>query len=411
MGAFTVSMLGNLAFSGMQIRGYIMKSILLASASVIAFAGVAAAEVTFSGSATLGYNTDDGPASGPNTGNDFNLTALGDDDNEGFYWDANIAVTLSQELDNGLTAGATFDFDVADGNNGQALSAGSYVLFIESDSAGLYFGDTAFAAETRWVSAGDMEADGFSEADGETAIRGDMTYGPVAASLSYVVANNAGTVTAVNDVDQLSLGVSADLGNFNVVVAYQEASGEAAGFYSSGLLTDGDNGDFNQNEIFGISVGTSIGGADIRLAYASDETANADSTGIRVSYPVGPVTLAAYYVSESAAAGDNWGINAAYANGPIAVALDYQDDQGVEKIGLEGSYDVGNGIMVMAGYLTTNDTPLNSGDRFYVAGTYDLGGGASMLVSYAQDDENIDGDEIGAGDYQRGTTVELTFEF
>ena len=35
-----------------------MKSILLASASVFAFAGAAAAEVSFSGSAALGYNDD-----------------------------------------------------------------------------------------------------------------------------------------------------------------------------------------------------------------------------------------------------------------------------------------------------------------------------------------------------------------
>ncbi len=56
-----------------------MKQLLLASASVFAFAGAAAAEVTFAGTATLGYNDDD-------------ILAISDD-NVGFYWDATVAVT------------------------------------------------------------------------------------------------------------------------------------------------------------------------------------------------------------------------------------------------------------------------------------------------------------------------------
>tara|TARA_R110002073_G_scaffold67280_5_gene167762 strand:+ start:288 stop:1385 length:1098 start_codon:yes stop_codon:yes gene_type:complete len=365
-----------------------MKSILLASTAVIALAGAAAAEVSFGGEATLGYNDNS------TTGND------------GFYWDANIAVTLSQTLDNGLTAGATFDFDVAATNLGTTLTTGGYVLFVESDTAGLFFGDTAFAAETRWVSAGDMEADGFSEADGETALRGDIAYGPVEASVSYVLAANDGAMNAVDDLNQLSLGMVGTFGNFDVALAYQEESGEAAGWYDGGSGTS-DNGDFSDDEIFGISVGAAFAGADFRLAYASNETSGEDSTGLSVSYPVGPVVLGAYYVSESDPTGDNWGINVAYENGPISVGLDYQDDQGVEKIEVEGSYDVGNGLMVYAGYLTEDGTE----DRFYVAGGYDLGGGASLLVSYAEDDDNVDEDEIGAGEYQVGTTVEVSFEF
>ncbi|QEE36946.1 porin [Octadecabacter sp. SW4] len=361
-----------------------MKSILLASTAVIALAGAAAAEVSFGGEATLGYNDFDN----------------GTGDNFGFYWEANIAVTLSQTLDNGLTAGATFDFDVAATNLGTTLTTGGYVLFVESDTAGLFFGDTAFAAETRWVSAGDMEADGFSEADGEVALRGDISYGPVEASVSYVLAESGGTINMVDDLNQLSLGMVATFGNFDVAVAYQEASGEAGGFYAA-------NGDFSDDEIFGISVGAAFAGADFRLAYASNETSGEDSTGLSVSYPVGPVVLGAYYVSESDPTGDNWGINVAYENGPISVGLDYQDDQGVEKIEVEGSYDVGNGLMVYAGYLTEDGTE----DRFYVAGGYDLGGGASLLVSYAEDDDNVDEDEIGAGEYQVGTTVEVSFEF
>lgn len=374
-----------------------MKSILLASASVIAFAGAAAADVDWSGSAAVGYNDD----------------ILGD--NDGFYWDGNLAVSLSQELDNGLTVTGTFDFDFvnADQNDsgvaslGDVLDAGGWALTIASETASVNVGDVAFAAETRWDSAGDMESDGFSEADGEAAIRADVMFNNIEASLSYVLANNANFYNAADDLNQLSLGVAADFGAYNVVLAYQEESGEAAGFYSDDGAGEGDNGDFNDNEIFGISVGATFGGADVRLAYASDETTGEDSTGLEVAYPIGPVTVTAYFVSESEAAGDNYGLNVAYEDGPIAVALDYQDDQGTEIIELEGSYDVGNGIVIYAGYLAEEGTE----DRFYAAGEYDLGGGASLLVSYAEDDDDVDEDEIGANEYQRGTTVEVSFEF
>jgi predicted porin len=382
-------MLVELAFSqNANTRNYQMKNILLSSAAVFAFAGAAAADghlgVTFSGDANLGYNTSD----------NFGIVAV--DDNEGFYSELDVTIGFAAELDNGLTAGASIDFEDLAGGGGDM--GDDYELFLTSDTAGLYYGDTNFAAQNVWVSAGDMESDGFSEADGEEALRGEVSYGAVSAQVSYVLGESGtSTPNVANDLNQLSLGMSADFGNFNVVAAYQEASGEAAGFYVA-------NGDFSDAEIFGLSVGTSFSGADVRLAYADNGTT--DSLGVKVAYPFGPVTATAYFVSESAG-GDNYGVNLAYENGPIGIALDYQDDQGTVKVGLEGSYDVGNGIMAYAGYLTEDGTD----DRFYVAGTYDLGSGASLLVSYAADDSNVDEDEIGAGEYQDGTTVELSFAF
>lgn len=400
-----------------------MKSILLASASVVAFAGAAAAEITWSGSAVLGYN-------------DTDIDPLGGDDTEGFYWDLDIDVTLSQTLDNGLTAGATFGFEVAEdnagtvaGRHGQALISEDYVLFLESDTAGLFFGDTDMAAQTHWSAVGDMEADGFSETDGETVIRGDLSYGSVDVSLSYVVAQTAitddqGTVATAddvvytdirfNDMVQLSLGATAEVGNFTIALAYQEAAPAADILMNNGVTPVGAttyaNGDFNADEIFGISVSTTFGAADVALGYAKNQTSGADSLGVEVAYPFGPVTATFYYVSESAAAGDNWGINVAYEDGPISVALDYQDDQGTQLIELEGSYDVGNGLIIYAGYLTSSAA--GTDDAFYVGGEMDLGGGASLLVSYADAPSEAAGDDdVGAQDYQVGTTVEVSFEF
>jgi outer membrane protein OmpU len=386
-------MLVELAFSqNANTRNYLMKNILLASTAIVAFAGAAFADghtgISFTGSAELGYNT---------SVNEANPNAIVGfvDDNEGFYSDLDIVAGFAAELDNGLTAAASLNLD----NLGDASTDGTeggfdYTLSLTSEMAGLYFGDTSFAAENHWAAAGDMESDGFSEADGEVVLRGDVTFGAVSASVSYALADADDNSNTLDDMTQLSIGASADFGTVNVAMAYQEETLEV---YTG-------NGDFTANEVFGLSVGTTFGGADVRLAYAEDN--NSDSLGVKASMPFGPVVGTVYFVSESVG-DDNMGINFAYSNGPVAASLDIQDDQGVSKIGLEGSYDIGNGMTVFAGYLTADATE----DRFYVAGNYDLGSGASVLVSYASDDSNFDEDEIGAGDYQDGTTVELTFAF
>ena len=394
-----------------------MKSILLTTTAIVAFAGAAFADghagVTFGGDFTLGFNDDN---------DDDDAVVIGD--NDGFYWEGDLNVSGSAALDNGVTAGASFEFDIVDETNGQPVVSDGVVLSLTTDSAGIYLGDTAFAAETQWSAAGDMEADAFSEQDGENVLRGDVNVAGISASISYVLTDAGGqivdTVATDEEVDQLSVGASGDFGMFSVAVAYQEESNAAA----SGVV-DGDplaydpadeNGDFNLSEIFGISAGVAVAGADIRVAYASNETLDENSTGIQVSYPFGPVTGTVYYVSEDDGSDeDNYGVTVAYSDGPIAVTLDYDYDQGVNKVGLDGSYDVGNGFTILAGVYDQSDdaTVANNGTDTYIAGVYDLGGGAELLVSYADAETAgaIGDDEVGGPDYQVGTTVEVSFSF
>ena len=387
-----------------------MKSILLTTTAIVAFAGVAAADenvgVTFGGDFTIGYNDDN---------DDDNAVIIGD--NDGFYWEGDLNVGLSQTLDNGLTAGVSFEFDIVDESNGQDAFSDGWTLYLMSDTAGLYWGDTSFAAESLWSSAGDMESDGFSEADGENVLRGEVSIAGIDAAVSYALSDADGNETDsgafTEEVDQLSVAASGTFGMVTIGAAYQEESiSVAADMYDP----SGANGDFNLSEIFGISAGVAVGGADITVAYASDETNGNNSTGIQVAYPFGPVTGTVYYVSEDDGSDeDNYGVTVAYADGPIAVTLDYDYDQGVNKVGLDGSYDVGNGLTVLAGMYDQSDdtTAANNGTDFYVAGTYDLGGGASVLVSYADAETGgaIADDEVGGPDYQVGTTVEVSFKF
>jgi len=350
----------------MQHEGNIMKRILLASASMVGLAGAAAAEVSFGGSATLGYN---------------------DTVENGFYWSSNLGVTFSQELNNGLTAAASFDFDVADGNTGVDLSAGGYVLSLTTDMGGLYFGDVDPVADSEWSGVDGSAVAGFNDADVhfdvagfDAILRGEVMFGGIEAMVSWGVGPNA---FSGNDLDAMQIYARGAFGNFAFQAAYQDSFGPTP-------------------EIFGLAVSTNFAGADAKLAYLGDGTET--SIGVELGYPVGPVQLGAYYTSNDIA-DDSWGVSAGYASGPITADIFYDVDQGADgQFGIEGTYDIGNGLMAWAGVL-------DNGDAYYVAATYDLGAGASLLVSYADDSNNPLNDEIGAPDLMAGATVELSFEF
>jgi predicted porin len=403
-----------------------MKSILLATASILAFAGAAAADVTFGGDATLGYNLDDEDD-----------TEDGYDGDQGFFWEANLGVTLTQELNNGLTAGGTFTLNIADDDDddGDAADGGDvtvdddFVLFITGETGGLFFGDVAFAAETHWNAAGNMLADDFSEQDSEIALRGDVSFNNIDASVSYVVADAENDRPEGNGLDQLSLGASTTFGAFNVSAAYQEESdavdSEGEGDLD-GVYTYSD--DFDPDEVFGISAGTTFSGADFRVGYASNMTDEDTSIGVEVAYPFGPVTLGAYYVLESDDASDepgddgnedlknSFGVSADYASGPFTVSAFYEveddgnetddpdddgeaedDDENDSDFGVEGAFDAGNGLVVRAGYIDSTEG--------YAGIEYDLGGGAQFLLSYADEDEE------GDPEYEEGITAQVSLDF
>jgi outer membrane protein OmpU len=366
-----------------------MKSILLASASIVAFAGAAAAEITWSGSATLGVNADqeDHPLAGADG-------IYGDHD--GFYWSAGLTATFTQELNNGLTAGAKVSFDVADDENGsgdEEMLAGGFVLSLTSETAGLYFGDTETAQDKAWSGVGEMDQDEFSANDGANVLRGDVMVGGISASVSYFVDED-------EDLVQLGLGATATFGNINLALAYQEED-----------ACTSCEGDFKPDAVLGVQASTTLGGATLALGYASRDLAagSENSIGVSASYPIGPVTLGAYYNMESVEDTDEYGISVAYASGPITANVAYSDDAADAEAdwSIEGTYDVGNGIKAWAGLV-------DAGEDYYVAATVDMGNGASLLVSYANDgdeDEAEGDDDIGAPELQVGTTAEISFSF
>ena len=86
---------------------------------------------------------------------------------------------------------------------------------------------------------------------------------------------------------------------------------------------------------------------------------------------------------------------------------------GADDVGsfdLDASYDVGNGLTVLAGAFGSDVDGDEMG--FYAAATYDLGGGAELLFSYATDGEDdVRGEDLGDPEYKEGITVEASFSF
>lgn len=349
-------------------------------------AGIAAAEVTFSGTAKFGYNDTDA-ATGESVGAAFS--------------DLDLNIDFSQELNHGYTAAASVELDYADANQGNDISATDALVSLTNSDSGIHYGDTDHAAENAWTAVGSMEADTFRDADGEMVTRADMTFGGAKLSVSlgddtnYTVTAASGSTPAVmgTEKDYISLGISGSAGAFSYALAHQN---------ENTLWLDGDdNKAASQQKITGVRVSTTLGGATVALGYAKNDIDT--STGIEVSYPMGALTTTASYVKEGdASEEDNWDVKFVYATDAVGltVATDEDSDWNVDV-----SYKMDNGLSLFVG---ADD----GGEDTYAGVRYDLGGGASPLASYANDNDNDDDDdEVGPEDYKEGMTFQLSFAF
>ena len=337
-------------------------------------AGVAAAEVTFSGTANFGYNDTDA-TTGASVGAAFS--------------DIDLNIAFSQELNNGYTAAASFEFDVANADQGASFNASDAVISLTNADSGIHYGDTKHGAENAWSAVGSMDNDDFRVADGEMVTRADMTFGGAKIGISLGDDTNiSGT-----EKDYISLGITGSAGAFSYALAHQNEN--------TATLDPVDNLAATQQATTGVRVSTTLGGATVALGYAKND--NGGSTGIEVSYPMGALTTTASYVQEGAASAENnWDVKVAYAADAVGltVATDESQDWNVDV-----SYDMGNGLSLFVG---ADD----GGEDTYAGVSYDLGGGASLLASYANDSDNDDtDDEVGAKDYKEGMTFQLSFAF
>ena len=354
-----------------------MKSILLTSTALVAFAGAAVAGghegVSFSGDAELGYN---------------------DEFDNGVFWSVGLGVSAAMDLDNGITATLSGDVELNGTNStfdGNDVSIDDLVFGMATDTASLTFGDTAPAADALYSSAvTNVDADGFyDEGDwGEDGVLiARMSFGASEVGVSYHVFDTNGG--ADSDLDGLQIGANTTFGSVGLSFGYQEAVGAV-------------------DAIMAVSATAAVAGIDLGLSYADDGTET--STGVQAAFTFGDVSATVFYVSNDVN-DDNYGVAVAYASGPLTVDALYHDGND-EDMQINATYDMGNGLSVFGGY--RDEGSADDDTYFYVGGDYDLGGGANLRVSYADAEAAVGTalDELGASeDVKNGTTIAVSFTF
>lgn len=338
-----------------------MKSILLTTTALIAFAGAAAADghsaITFGGEASAEFNSE-----------------------TGYGTAAELTASASATLDNGLTASTSFTFEFEEYEAGD-ITSGSVSL--SSDTASLTFGTGIVGAV--FTAVGDDYAIGTGGVDdGEIdGVVASVTMGGATVTVSGEVAADE------TEISGIEVGVTTS------------AAGWDLGF---GMVSD--------TSEYALTASGTAAGADIGFGMSSDDEWDAS-----IEYPVGAVTVSAStdeaeawtvgvaYAADGMSAGyelnadETWEITAGYdANGAVlAVAF---TDASVMTLG--ATYDMGNGLTVGAGI---------EDDENYAFASYDLGGGANAFVDYT--DAAAELEEVGPSerDIAVGTTVGVSFAF
>tara|TARA_B100000767_G_scaffold160459_1_gene150592 strand:- start:414 stop:1337 length:924 start_codon:yes stop_codon:yes gene_type:complete len=307
---------------------------------------------------------------------------------------------MSGTLDNGMATGVTVDMDgsAAGVNDTAGNAVGKYKLSVANDSTAIEFGSAEYSARSHWVAAGSMATDGWfnQNDDGLNVLKADTNVGGLKVSISANTVNGSSNAAP----NPVSLAIAGSLGGASYVIA-------------------------NEGSKMGISATTAVSGATVTTAYSTTPSvtsavgvtpktyhaSQADtSTGVKIAYPMGSVVATASYVMESkgalstSTAKDSWDISAVWTSGDTKVT--FATDEGSDN-SVEGSTKLGNAT-VSAGL----DDFL--GDM-YLAVSNPIGTGATLVASYALEgtgSKNTDAkDEIGAGNWQEGLTVQLKFAF
>ena len=333
-----------------------MKSTLLTTTALIAFAGASYADghtsVGFSGKASAEYNSE-----------------------TGFSTETEVAAAASAQLDNGLTASASLTFKAVD-NGAGAISAGSVSL--SSDTASLTFGTGMDGAA--FTAVGGDYAIGAGEEGLATGVVGTYDMGAAALTVS--------TSLVAPTTDDLEVGVTTTAGAFGLAFGVSGAGDFAATVAGTAGGADLNFG-MSSNDEWDAGLGFTAGA--VSLSASTDE--NSEWT-IGADYDGGDFNAGIEYNSD-----ESWKVSAGYAAGAVAVAASLNS---AEVVTLGATYDMGNGLTLGGGIENaTNDA--------YAFADYSLGGGASAYAEYGA----VALTEVGPSerDIALGTTVGVSFTF
>lgn len=342
-----------------------MKNVLLATTALVAMAGAASAEISWSGSADIGYN---------------------DDINGGLFYDATFDVKGTFDLGDGYAATISFGSDLdTSGPVGATPWAGV------SDTRFDSFPTIEITSPFGSLKGGDLDDKGASEyfykdRDGMAA---DVENHDSTTRFDWralVEFGNYGLAVGgegdgTGNIDGLSVGAGATFGNFTLGLAYDEADTTHTGTNSA------------------VSLDTTFGAATIGLSYIAGSAEN--SVGVAVGYEVSSdLSFDAYYANNSVSA-DEYGVSVAYTTGAIGLDAYYEGVSGAaDTYGVDVSYDISSDLIAYAGYKDAAGTA-----QYYVGATYEINENLSTTVSYS------DGDEVSGPEFKDGVSLFISASF
>ncbi|NSX53800.1 porin [Parasulfitobacter algicola] len=356
-----------------------MKRTLLATTALVAFAGVAAAEIEISGSAEMGL-----------VGGDYRFAG---DDGDGvtqFWTDVDVTFTMTGETDGGLSFGTSVDLDEApdldaDGERSDA----DFAVFISGAFGTLTMGDTDGAMDWALTEAGNVGNPGtISDTETEHAgyngayldgaydgqiLRYDYSFGDFGFAVSAEMDDGGDEDTG------FAAGVkyAADLGGLELDLGLAYQTAETVDFgtdrfeFDTGTVdpVTGDpilgNPEFELEDVdvIGVSVATEFaGGFAAGVQFSTWSFDDIDGTDIDNAYHLG--------------------LGAGYSSGPLSLHANY------------GMFDADDGEVTLSGAA--------------IVAAYDLGGGASIHAGVAQSAYDIDG---GPDDDASDFSLGMAFSF
>jgi outer membrane protein OmpU len=249
-----------------------MKKLLLASTALVASAGIAAADITITGSAAAGFYSN-----------------LDDDGYDGVYSNAGVVATMSTTTDGGVTFSASVDAEA-----GEEIDTGDF----END--GPASGKFSLGAVSATGAFGTLtfDSDGIDNLYDDDRNGGDVSYSTTIGAISVAAVLNTDDSSETTDNTTDDMSVSASFTTGAMTISGAASSGDSAGTGTSlavsyavsdtvTISADTDNAP-SAASLNTIGFATSINGITLSADASSDDTWDLDLgyslSGVALTY-------------------------------------------------------------------------------------------------------------------------------
>ena len=275
-----------------------MKKVLLTTTALVMTAGVAAAEVSFGGTAGIAFIDDNGASDATRDGMFV----------ESYY---DFDVTLSAEASNGLTMSAGFD-----------MGSGEKIDYDDDD---------------------ELEVQGQTVGDADVAV----SYAGWTLTVDQNGIDNlfdddqAEDMSVAGSIGGLSVAVTTDLENSTNSYKLGYSLGDIA------LTLTGTNDDDAGGDASGISVSYPMGALTLAASISDESNDAEDDTEISVSYAMDALTVKYTSITpgSNGSMGDEWDAKISYATGAMSASINLDEADATTMI---AEYDLGGGATAFA---------------------------------------------------------------